>query len=61
MKKIWKVKNKSSYTDDELVEAIKKGEILSDDLLLSDMLEDYIKVSDSIYQFYLKENDNETL
>lgn len=61
MKKIWRVKNKPSYTDEELIQAIKEGVVTSDDLLLNDMLEDYIKVNDSIYRFYLKGDNNETL
>lgn len=61
MKKIWKVKDKQSYSDEELVEAIKEGTVTSDDLIMNDLLDDYIKVNDSIYQFYLKGVNNETL
>lgn len=61
MKKIWKVKNKASYSDEDLISAIKNGTIVADDLISSDSFKDYIKVSDSIYQFYLKGNGNETI
>ena len=61
MKKTWKVKNKNDYTDEELIEAIKQGTINGNDLIISDMLKDYIKVSDSIYQFYLEGHNNETI
>ena len=61
MKKTWNVKNKNSYTDEELIEAIKQGKISGEDLIISDMLKNYIKVSDSIYQFYLKGHNNEAI
>ena len=61
MKKIWNVKNKNSYTDEELIEAIKHGNVNGDDLIISDMLKNYIKVSDSIYQFYLEGHNSETI
>ena len=61
MKKTWNVKNKNSYSDEELIEAIKQGSVNGDDLIKSDMLKNYIKVSDSIYQFYLEGHNNETI
>ena len=61
MKKIWKTQNNVSYTDEELIDAIKKGYVKGDTLIISNMLKDYIAIKDTIYQFYLKENSNETL
>lgn len=61
MKKIWTVKDKTSLSDEELINAIKLGTVSGDDFIKSELLPDYIKVSDSIYQFYLKGNENETI
>ena len=61
MKKIWTVKDKVSLSDEELINAIKLGEVTGDDFIKCDSLSDYIKVNDSIYQFYLKGNENETI
>ena len=61
MKKIWKTQNNVSYTDEELIDAIKKGYVKGDTLIISGMLKDYIAIKDTIYQFYLKEDSNETL
>lgn len=61
MKKIWKTQNNVSYTDEELIDAIKKGYVKGDTLIISNMLKDYIAIKDTIYQFYLKEDSNETL
>ena len=61
MKKTWNVKNKDNYSDEELIEAIKNGSIKGEDFIISDTLKDYIKVSDSIYQFYLEGKVDETI
>ena len=61
MKKTWKVKNKDNYSDEELIEAIKNGSVKGEDFIISDTLKDYIKVSDSIYQFYLEGKVDETI
>ena len=61
MKKTWNVKNKDSYSDEELIEAIKNGSVKGEDFIISDTLKDYIKVSDSIYQFYLEGKVDEAI
>lgn len=61
MKKVWTVKNKGVFSDEELIDAIKNGIVVTDDLLTSDILDAHIKVSDSIYQFYLEGNGYETI
>ena len=61
MKKTWKVKNKDNYSDEELIEAIKNGSVKGEDFIISDTLKDYIKVSDSIYQFYLEGKVDEAI
>ena len=61
MKKTWNVKNKENYSDEELIEAIKHGIVKGEDYIISETLKEYIKVSDSIYQFYLEGDANETI
>ena len=61
MKKTWNVKNKDNYSDEELIEAIKNGSVKGEDFIISDTLKDYIKVSDSIYQFYLEGKVDEAI
>ena len=60
--KIWRIKGfEGSFTDEELVELIKSGEVKPDYSLTSRDLKKWIKVKDSIYQFYLEDKENETL
>ena len=42
-------------TDEELILAIKNGLLKGDDVLLSLELKEEVKIEDSIYSFYLKE------
>lgn len=60
--KIWRIKGfEGSFTDEELVELIKSGEVKPDYSLTSRDLKKWIKVKDSIYQFYLEDHDHENL
>lgn len=63
MKKIWKVKNGKSYSDEDLIKAILNKQVKADDYIISKNISDYIKVKDTIYQFYLNGDTkiNETL
>ena len=55
--KIWQIKGRDIlYSDDELIEAIKNGDIKADDYLINMDLPYEIKVADSIYAFYLEDN-----
>lgn len=55
--KIWHIQNKAArLSDEELIALIKKGEIQADDYISNKDIKAWIKVKDSIYQFYLKEN-----
>ena len=56
--KIWQIKDRPKalmLTDDELILAIKNGLLKGDDVLLSLELKEEVKIEDSIYSFYLKE------
>lgn len=61
MKRTWKVKDKGYCSDEDLVTFIQNGTVDPDDLIMSELLKDYIKVKDSVYAFYLKGENNETL
>ena len=54
--KIWRIKGfEGKFSDDEIIELIQRGEIKSDYCLSTKDMKKWIKLSDSIYQFYLKE------
>jgi len=54
--KIWKIKGfEGSFTDEEIVKLIKSGEIKPDYSLTSREMKKWVKVKQSIYQYYLKE------
>lgn len=61
--KIWKIKGyEGSFTDEQIISLITNNKITSEDSLRSKDMEDYIKIKDSIYAFYLKKGDiNETI
>lgn len=56
MKKVWKVKDKGYCSDESLISFIKMGKVCADDFIISDLLDDYIQVKDTIYSFYLGGN-----
>jgi len=60
--KIWKIKSyEGSFTDDEIVDLIKSGQLKGEDALSSRDMKKWVKIKDSIYQFYLEDKENETL
>ena len=60
--KIWKIKGfEGVFTDDEIVALISSGEIKGEYSLTSRDMKKWVKVKDSIYQFYLEDNKNETV
>ena len=61
MKKTWKVKDKGYCSDEDLIAFIQNGKVLPDDLIMSEEIKEYIKVKDSVYAFYLKGDNNETI
>ena len=60
---VWKIKNsKYMFSDQDVIDLIRMGKLKGDDYLMSKDMKDWIKLEDSIYQFYLKENKhNENL
>ncbi len=60
--KIWKIKGfEGVFTDEEIVALIKSGEIKGEYSLSSKDMKKWVKVKDSIYQFYMEDNNNETV
>lgn len=53
--KIWKIKDfEGKFSDEEIITLISNGKIKPDYYLTSKDMKKWIKVKDSIYQFYLK-------
>lgn len=58
--KIWKVQNdNNTYSDEELVELIKNGKINSDTRITNKDLKKWLKVDETLYNYYLREEENE--
>lgn len=54
-KKVWKIKgDDNSYSDQEIIALIKSGRLDGEDALLCKELDTYIKIKDSIYEYYLR-------
>ena len=53
--KVWKIKGyEGSFTDLQIITLIKDGRLKGEDSLSSKDIKEYIKIKDSIYQYYLK-------
>lgn len=58
--KIWKVQNdNNTYSDEELIELIKNGKINSDTRITNKDLKKWLKVEETLYNYYLREEENE--
>jgi len=54
--KIWKIKGfEGRFTDEEIIELIRTGKIKPDYSLTSKEMKSWVKLKDSIYQYYLEE------
>ena len=52
--KVWKIKGyEGSFTDGQIVTLIRSGKLTGDDALSSKDIKGYIKIKDSIYEYYL--------
>ncbi len=59
MNKIWQIEGQPSeniYTDSELIAMIKNGQLDGEAILINASLNDKVKLKDTIYSYYLKEN-----
>ena len=60
--KIWKIQGFDGvFTDEEIIGLIKRGEIKPDYALSTREMKKWVKVKDSIYQYYLEDINNETI
>lgn len=57
--KIWKIKGyQGIFTDEQIISLIRSGKLTGNDALTSKDIKTYIMIKDSIYQYYLKKEDN---
>lgn len=60
--RIWKVRGREEkFTDEELVDMIRQGLLRGNDYIATNDMKVWLKIEDSIYQFYLKEKAYETI
>jgi len=61
--KIWKIEGyEGTFSDEQIISLIRSGKLTGEDALGSKDIKGYIKIKDSIYEYYLdKETNNETL
>ena len=53
--KIWKIKGfEGKFSDEEIIALIRRGELKPDYCLSTRDMKKWVKLSDSIYQYYLK-------
>ena len=58
MNKIWKIRGlEGKYTDEELITMIKNGELSGNDYISNSDMKTWMKIKDTIYQFYLGGED----
>lgn len=61
-KNIWTIKGRKEKVSDEvLIKMIKNGELTKDDYIKNRDLNRFVKIDDSIYEFFLKGDNNENL
>lgn len=52
--KIWKIKGyEGTFSDEQIISLIKAGKLKANDALSSKDIKGYIKIKDSIYEYYL--------
>lgn len=60
--KVWKIKGfEGQFSDEEVVTLIKRGELKPDYSLSTKEMKKWVKLKDSIYQYYLEDDENATL
>ena len=60
--KMWKIKGfEGQFSDEEVIDLIKKGEIKKDYSLSTREMKKWVKLKDNIYQYYLEDENNETV
>ncbi len=60
--KIWRIKGyEGTFTDEELISLISSGQVKGDFQITTREMKIWTKISDSIYQYYLKEDIDENI
>lgn len=60
MNKIWKIRGKQEkISDEELIKMIKEGRLSKDDYISNSDMKSYMKIEDTIYQYYLRREDKD--
>lgn len=60
--KVWRIKGfEGSFTDEELISLLLSGQVKKDFQITTREMKNWVKVEDSIYQYYLKEDEDETV
>lgn len=60
--KIWKIKGyEGTFSDEQIIKLIKRGKLTGEDSLCSKDIKNFIKIKDSIYQYYLGRKKDETV
>ena len=60
--KVWKVKGfEGVFTDEEIIKLIKSGELKPDYSLTTREMKKWVKLKQSIYQYYLEDVKDETI
>lgn len=61
-KNIWTIKGKKEKVSDKaLIEMIKSGELTGSDYIKTRELSKFVRIDDSIYEFYLKGRNDEAI
>ena len=54
MNKLWKIRGyEGKFSDNELIEMIKNDKLFADDYISNNEMKTWMKIKDTIYQFYL--------
>ncbi len=60
--KVWKIKGyEGVFTDEEIISLILSGKLNKDDCLYGKDIKQYVKIKDSIYQYYLGRGKDEVI
>ncbi len=60
--KIWRIKGfEGTFTDDELIELIWSGEVKPNYAITTREMKKWVKLKDSIYQYYMEGREDETV
>ena len=60
--KIWRVKGfEGSFSDEELIELIRSGELKPDYAITTREMKKWVKLKDSIYQYYMEGREDEAV